>query len=213
MAAARSRELTPGEIALARSIFGDSIDYPRVRLVLGKFWPFHPRGMAMAPMGNIHFHPDCGGWSEDFAVEPFQLVLQCGGRFTSRLGRLRRRGRRLASFLRKWFLSHEFLSRSQGQKKVKSALPCEENACKPAPLRCQAAKSFGFTLAKNDRLSVWQWFSGSTADGSMPKWHRLDRATFLRERNLMSTSDLARQEIAATGWHALCLSPADAISH
>ena len=70
MAAARSRELTPGEIALARSIFGDSIDYPRVRLVLGKFWPFHPRGMAMAPMGDIHFHPDGGGWSEDFASEP-----------------------------------------------------------------------------------------------------------------------------------------------
>ncbi|MES2002496.1 MAG: vgr related protein [Pseudomonadota bacterium] len=70
MAAARSRGLTPGEIALARSVFGDSIDYPRVRLVLGKFWPFHPRGVAMAPMGNVHFHPVGGGWSEDFAREP-----------------------------------------------------------------------------------------------------------------------------------------------
>ena len=69
MAAARSRALTDGEIAMARSIFGESIDYSRVRLTLGKFWPFHPRGIAMAPMGNIHFHPDGGGWSEDFARE------------------------------------------------------------------------------------------------------------------------------------------------
>jgi len=55
---------------LARSVFGDAIDYARVRLVKGKWWPFHPRGAAMAPMGNIHFHPDRGGWSEDFSGEP-----------------------------------------------------------------------------------------------------------------------------------------------
>lgn len=24
----------------------------------------------MAPMGNIYFHPDAGGWSEDFSKEP-----------------------------------------------------------------------------------------------------------------------------------------------
>lgn len=64
-----SRALTAGEIALARSIFGDSIDYPRVRLVRGKWWPFQPRGVAMAPMGNIHFHPDGGAWSDDFSSE------------------------------------------------------------------------------------------------------------------------------------------------
>ncbi|MGH6729652.1 MAG: vgr related protein [Sphingomicrobium sp.] len=69
MAAARSRGLTDGEIALARSVFGESIDYGRVRLVLGKFWPFHPRRVTMAPMGHIHFHPQGGGWSEDFARE------------------------------------------------------------------------------------------------------------------------------------------------
>ncbi len=70
MAVIRTRELTEGEIALARSIFGDSIDYTQVSLVLGKFWPFHPRRVAMAPMGDIYFHPDAGGWSEDFADEP-----------------------------------------------------------------------------------------------------------------------------------------------
>lgn len=66
----KSRGLSSGEIALARSIFGDSIDYSKVKLVKGKWWPFHPRRAAMAPMGNIYFHPADGGWSEDFAKEP-----------------------------------------------------------------------------------------------------------------------------------------------
>jgi hypothetical protein len=65
-----SRALTPGEIALARSIFRDAIDYSKVRLVKGKWWPFHPRRAAMAPMGDIYFHPDGGGWSDDFSHEP-----------------------------------------------------------------------------------------------------------------------------------------------
>ena len=66
----RSRSLTPGEIGLARSVFGDAIDYSKVRLKLGKWWPLHPRGSAMAPMGHIYFHPVGGGWSEDFSAEP-----------------------------------------------------------------------------------------------------------------------------------------------
>jgi hypothetical protein len=70
MTMTESRPLTSGEIALARSIFGDAIDYSRVRLVNGKWWPFQPRRTAMAPMGNIYFHPDGGGWSEDFSGEP-----------------------------------------------------------------------------------------------------------------------------------------------
>jgi hypothetical protein len=28
-----------------------------VRLVRGKWWPFQPRGIVMAPCGHIHFHP------------------------------------------------------------------------------------------------------------------------------------------------------------
>ena len=64
------RGLTQGEIAMARSIFGDAIDYSRVRLFRRKWWPFHPRNAAMAPMGNIYFHPKGGGWSEDFSNEP-----------------------------------------------------------------------------------------------------------------------------------------------
>jgi hypothetical protein len=66
------RSLTTGEVELARSIFRDAIDYSRVRLIRGKWWPFHPRNAAMAPMGNIWFHPDGGGWSEDFAKEPLR---------------------------------------------------------------------------------------------------------------------------------------------
>ena len=68
-----SRFLTPGETALARSMFGEAIDYSRVRLVLGKWWPFQARRSAMAPMGNIYFHPDGGGWSDDFSKEPLAL--------------------------------------------------------------------------------------------------------------------------------------------
>ncbi|HVF83998.1 MAG TPA: vgr related protein [Sphingomicrobium sp.] len=62
-----SRPLTAGEIDLARAVFGDAIDYARVRLVRRKWWPFQPRGIVMAPTGNIHFHPQDPNWSEDFS--------------------------------------------------------------------------------------------------------------------------------------------------
>lgn len=65
-----NRPLTSGEIDLAQSIFHDAIDYSKVRLVKGKWWPFHPPNAAMAPMGDIWFHPQNGGWSEDFSKEP-----------------------------------------------------------------------------------------------------------------------------------------------
>jgi len=64
--------MTPGEVELARSIFGSAIDYSKVSLVEGKWWPFQPRGSAMAPMGSIYFHPNGGGWSEDFSKEPLE---------------------------------------------------------------------------------------------------------------------------------------------
>ena len=52
-----------------RSVFRDAVDTARVRLVEGKWWPFQPKRSAMAPMGSIYFHPDGGGWSEDFSRE------------------------------------------------------------------------------------------------------------------------------------------------
>ena len=69
-----TRLLTAGEIDLARSVFGDAIDYRRVRMVRRKWWPFQPKGIVMAPTGNIHFHPDSPLWSEDFSKE--RLALQ-----------------------------------------------------------------------------------------------------------------------------------------
>src|SRR5512141_1418720 len=66
----RARPLTTGEIALARALFGDAIDYSKVKLVRRKWWPFQPSTYVMAPTGNIHFHPDGDLWSEDFAAEP-----------------------------------------------------------------------------------------------------------------------------------------------
>ncbi|MGE5601162.1 MAG: vgr related protein, partial [Pseudomonadota bacterium] len=51
-------------------MFGDAIDYGRVRMVRRKWWPFQPQSVAMAPMGNIHFHPHSDLWSEDFSREP-----------------------------------------------------------------------------------------------------------------------------------------------
>lgn len=64
-----SRLLTAGEVAICRTVFGDAIDYSKVRLIKGKWWPFQPRTSAMAPNGNIYFHPRAGGWSEDFSRE------------------------------------------------------------------------------------------------------------------------------------------------
>jgi hypothetical protein len=68
-----ARPLTEGEIALARSVFGGAIDYGRVRIVRGKWWPFQSRGIVMAPTGNIHFHPRDPRWSEDFSRAPLEL--------------------------------------------------------------------------------------------------------------------------------------------
>jgi hypothetical protein len=65
----QSRSLTPGEVELARSIFGEAIDYAPVQLIKGKWWPLHPPNAAMAPTGDIYFHPRNGGWSEDFSQE------------------------------------------------------------------------------------------------------------------------------------------------
>jgi hypothetical protein len=66
----RGRPLTRGEIELCKSIFGNAIDYSKVRLIKGKWWPLQPRNAAMAPAGSIWFHPVAGGWSDDFAAEP-----------------------------------------------------------------------------------------------------------------------------------------------
>lgn len=67
------RPLTKGEIAMAGALFGDSVDYGRVRLVRRKWWPFQPRGIVMAPCGHIHFHPQDEAWREDFSTAGWGL--------------------------------------------------------------------------------------------------------------------------------------------
>jgi hypothetical protein len=65
-----SRPLTPGEITLARSVFGTAIDYTPVRIIRRKWAFFQPRDTIMAPSGNIHFHPEGTLYRDDFAAAP-----------------------------------------------------------------------------------------------------------------------------------------------
>lgn len=46
-----------GEIALGRSVFGDGVEWGRVRVLREKFVFFQPRTVTMAPDGNVWFHP------------------------------------------------------------------------------------------------------------------------------------------------------------
>ena len=65
-----SRGLTPGEIALARSVFGDAIDYAAVEVRNRKWAFFQPRHVVMAPMGHLHFHPHGSICCDDFSTAP-----------------------------------------------------------------------------------------------------------------------------------------------
>ncbi len=61
------RAMTAGEIALARGVFGDAIDYARVTLRRRKWAFFQPREITMAPRGHLHFHPLASGYCDDFS--------------------------------------------------------------------------------------------------------------------------------------------------
>jgi hypothetical protein len=67
------RALSAGEIALAREMFGDCIDYAAVTIRRQRFWPFQPRRVTMAPMGHIHFHPESTAYCDDFASAGLSL--------------------------------------------------------------------------------------------------------------------------------------------
>jgi hypothetical protein len=68
-----ARPLTPGETAMARRLFGDAIDYPRVRIYRRPYLWFglQPRNCAMSPNGHIYFGAAC--CRDDFSCEPNQL--------------------------------------------------------------------------------------------------------------------------------------------
>ena len=40
------RPLTPGEVVLARTVFGDALDYGAVTIRRRKWFPFQPRGIG-----------------------------------------------------------------------------------------------------------------------------------------------------------------------
>ena len=67
------RKLSAGELKLARSLFGEALDYGLVRVRRRKFFPFQPRDILMAPCGHIHVHPQSAIWSEDFSAERIGL--------------------------------------------------------------------------------------------------------------------------------------------
>ncbi len=59
----QSRYLTVGEIALARSVFGDSLRLDEVRLKT-TWWVL--KNYAVSPNGNIYFNP--ADWIDDFSA-------------------------------------------------------------------------------------------------------------------------------------------------
>lgn len=69
----RSRPLTPGEIRIARSVFGDAIDLAPVTIRHARWWIFQPRNITMAPDGHIWFHPKSDRWREDFSTAALGL--------------------------------------------------------------------------------------------------------------------------------------------
>lgn len=52
------RPLTPGERAMAASLFGAAIDLARVRIYRRRYLPFglQPPNCAMSPNGHLYFH-------------------------------------------------------------------------------------------------------------------------------------------------------------
>lgn len=67
------RPLTAEEINLARSVFGNTIAYEKVRIRLKKWIFFQPRKTIMAPVGNIHFHPGGSAYCDDFSCASLSL--------------------------------------------------------------------------------------------------------------------------------------------
>lgn len=66
------RLLTLGEIALAKSIFGNSIVYPRVWIHHASYFPFKLQGRntAMSPNGELYFRD---WYCENFSIQSFQF--------------------------------------------------------------------------------------------------------------------------------------------
>ena len=67
------RTMTAREIALARTVFGDALDYTKIRIHRRKWWWFQPRKITMAPDGHLWFHPDSQLFCDDFCDRDLSL--------------------------------------------------------------------------------------------------------------------------------------------
>lgn len=63
------RPLTPGEVDLARSIYGDLIDYSEVTIYNRKWFHLQADQVTMAPNGNIYFPNESLFYRDDFSAE------------------------------------------------------------------------------------------------------------------------------------------------
>jgi len=62
------RPLTPGERAIVAQVFGRALDPAPVTVRRGKWFPFQPRTVVMAPDGHVWFHPRGSEWRDDFST-------------------------------------------------------------------------------------------------------------------------------------------------
>jgi RHS repeat-associated protein len=68
-----SRKLTDGEVLLVKSVFGDAVNCGLITIYRDKFVFFQPENVAMAPDGNIYFHPNGWLYRDDFSQEYIDL--------------------------------------------------------------------------------------------------------------------------------------------
>jgi hypothetical protein len=64
-----ARPLTAGEIAMSRLLFGDAIDYSRVRVHNTRYLPLvQPKSVCITPNGSLYFH--ASRFRDDFSAAP-----------------------------------------------------------------------------------------------------------------------------------------------
>jgi len=63
-----SRPLEQDEVDLAQTVFGNSIDYAEVTIHREQYWVLQPEDIAMAPDGDIWFHPEGSLYNDNFGT-------------------------------------------------------------------------------------------------------------------------------------------------
>ena len=52
---------------MARTVFGNAIDYEPIQIRRRKWFLFQPKRITMAPRGHLHFHPKGKAYCDDFS--------------------------------------------------------------------------------------------------------------------------------------------------